>query len=147
MIAVYSWLTKPRQRYVITLLWSVVFCMLLVIPLSLNMPEEKTLFKRLLFTAAHFSGFSIMSGLWVWTLLTRINLTQALAGSALICLPLALLTEYSQQFVPSRQTELVDYLANTLGITFALFAVAILVTHWQEHSQRVSVPSSKMPVG
>ena len=72
--------------------------------------------------AAHFTEYVVLSSLWAWALVPALG-RRALLAAAAISLLYAISDEYHQRFVPGRDSDVMDVLADSAGIAVALLAI------------------------
>lgn len=75
---------------------------------------------------AHFSEYFLLAALWSWALAPLLG-RRALLAAALISFLYAISDEFHQSFVPGRESDPLDVLADALGIAAALLATRGLV--------------------
>jgi VanZ family protein len=73
----------------------------------------------------HVAIFGILAFLWWWSLIAQSSQRNALFGAAIISLPLGIIAEIVQVFVPDRGVTLFDLLSNCLGIIIVLVAIGV----------------------
>lgn len=109
-------------RWVLTLLWTAYFFVLLVQPQGQPIintglpPGPPSLQREILFTSLHILTFAFTTLLWIWAWLTQVEWRRALFISALMIMTLGVSTELWQATVPGRSTQIWDMSANLLGV-------------------------------
>jgi VanZ family protein len=117
---VFAFLTRPQFRGLYALAWTVLLCVTLVQSSSQPVigpaapPAPPDLGRELFLTAGHIIGFSVLTVLWQWTLMTRWSPTRAVMLAVMIALMIGTLTELAQIAVPDRNASLFDLSVNWL---------------------------------
>lgn len=76
---------------------------------------------------AHFTEYFVLAMLWSWALAPTLG-RRALGAAAAICFLYAISDEYHQSFVAGRESDPLDVLVDTVGISAALLATRALLT-------------------
>lgn len=84
---------------------------------------------------AHMSEYALLAALWAWALAPALG-SGALAWAAAISLLYAVSDEWHQSFVPGRDADPLDVVADATGIALALLAVRARASTRATHSAR-----------
>lgn len=91
-------------------------------------PAPPSLEREIFFTLSHVGGFFILAGLWWWALRPHFKKPERVfIWMSIITLVFGAVTEYAQNFVPTRGATWVDFLANVAGVLLFI----VLVRFWQ----------------
>lgn len=129
------------MRWSITLGWTAVLVIILVQPEAQPIvntgvqPAPPSFQRELAFVTLHIVSFCLTTLLWIWAVRQS-----PLWGALSVALLIGIVTEFLQALAPGRTPQLIDFLANGLGVLVAFLS-------WRFWHQRVVEPSSKMPVG
>lgn len=122
-------LQLPILRYGYALFWTGLVILVLLQSSSQPVvgpaapPGKPTLEREIFLTTGHIVAFSVMSLLWWWAFSSHFPITKALIFAALIALPLGIITELAQSFVPDRSASLSDLLVNVAVAIGTLYLI------------------------
>ena len=75
---------------------------------------------------AHASEYAVLAALWAWALAPALGRRTLVAAGA-ISLAYALTDEFHQSFVPGRDSDPLDVLADAVGIVLSLSAIRLVI--------------------
>lgn len=117
---VFAFLTRAQLRWFYALAWTALLCVTLVQSSSQPVigpaapPAPPDLGRELFLTSGHIIGFSVLTVLWQWALMTRWSPTRAIVFAVMIAFMIGTLTELAQTAVPDRNASLFDLSVNWL---------------------------------
>ena len=110
-----------------TVSWMIFMTIILLQPenqpiVNTGIPPAPPSFKReLFFSSIHLIFFGFTAGLWGYTLRQHLQLKQALLLASILIIGYGVLTEILQGRTPGRSPQLIDLIANTLGVMIGVF--------------------------
>jgi VanZ family protein len=132
-------LQHPLFRYCYAIFWTGLVTLVLLQSSSQPVvgpaapPGHPTLEREIFLTTGHIIAFSILSLLWWWAFISRLPMIKSLIFSALIALPLGLVTEILQTLVPDRSASLFDLAVNMIVTLLTLYIIHQVYTPTLKH--------------
>lgn len=120
-------------RWTIALTWTMLLTILLlqslqnpIIPTGIQ-PAPPSMVREVVFSTAHGFFFAVTSMVWCWTLHNHMSLSLAMKLSVVGVFFYGVGTEFGQSYTPERSPQVIDLLANGIGVVWGAWAYAYWV--------------------